>query len=62
MEPIFSRVWRSTTRALDSLQSRNVPGRACGSAYQFNFGIDLPISNESQRMDYALVTGLTCLF
>jgi hypothetical protein len=30
--------------------------------YQFKFGIDLPISNKSQRMDYALVTGLTCLF
>jgi hypothetical protein len=33
-----------------------------GGAYQFKIGFDLPVTHKDQRVDYALVTGLGCLF
>jgi hypothetical protein len=32
-----------------------------GSAYQFKFGMDLPVTKKDQRIDYALVMGVGCL-
>ena len=53
-----------TTRTLDATHDMDVFFGLIvrGGAYQFKIGFDLPVTHKDQRVDYALVTGLGCLF
>jgi hypothetical protein len=53
-----------TSRTLDATHTMDVffGPIVRGNSYQFKFGVDLPVNKRDQRVDYALVTGLGCLF